>query len=68
MLATRSLRKLSDATIEKLLGDIFSMRSVPRCYKQDKYIILLFGRQSSASKVVNTEAEEATTLKAVARQ
>jgi hypothetical protein len=44
------------------------MRYVPRCYKQDKYRVQLVGRESPASKGVNTEAEEATALEAVARR
>jgi hypothetical protein len=34
--STRSLRQLLDAKIEELLGEVFSVWSVPRCYKQDK--------------------------------
>jgi hypothetical protein len=33
--STRTVRQLRDATIE-LLGEVFSMRFVPRCYKHDK--------------------------------
>jgi hypothetical protein len=33
--STPSVRQLRDATIE-LSEAVFSMRSVPRCYKQDK--------------------------------
>jgi hypothetical protein len=33
---TWSLRQLRKATIEELLGEVFSVQSVPRCYKQDK--------------------------------
>jgi hypothetical protein len=43
------------------------MRAVPRCYKQEKSRIELLVRQSPASTDVNTEAEEATALKAVTR-
>jgi hypothetical protein len=32
--SNRSVRQLRDATIEELLEAVFSMRSVPRCYKQ----------------------------------
>jgi hypothetical protein len=34
--STQSVRQLRDAAIEELLKAVFSMRSVPRCYKQDK--------------------------------
>jgi hypothetical protein len=34
--STRSVRYLRDATIEETLGEVFSVQSVPRCYKQDK--------------------------------
>jgi hypothetical protein len=44
------------------------VRSVPRCYKQDKSRVYLVVRQSPASKGVNTEAEEATALIAVTRR
>jgi hypothetical protein len=64
----RSVRQLRDATIEELLGEVFSVRSMPRCYKQDKSKVKLVGRQSSTSKDVNTEAEEATALVAVTRR
>jgi hypothetical protein len=47
---------------------VFSMRSVPRCYKQDKTGIQLVVIQSPASKDVNTEAEEAMAMKAVTRR
>jgi hypothetical protein len=35
MFSKRSVRQLRDSTIE-LLKAVFSMRSVSRCYKQDK--------------------------------
>jgi hypothetical protein len=54
--------------IEELLGEVFSMRSVMRFYKQDNSRIYLIMRQSPASKDVNTEAEESTALEAVIRQ
>jgi hypothetical protein len=63
-----SVRQLRDAKIEELLEAVFSMWPVPRCYKQDKSRFQLTGRQLMASKGVNTEAEEATALEAVARQ
>jgi hypothetical protein len=34
--STRSMRQVRDR-IEELLGDVFSTRSVPRDYKQDKF-------------------------------
>lgn len=37
----------------------FSVRSLPRCLKQDKSRIYSVGRQSPASKGLNTQAEEA---------
>jgi uncharacterized membrane protein len=37
--STWSMRQLRVATIEELLGEVFSVRSVLRCYKQDKSII-----------------------------
>jgi hypothetical protein len=54
--------------MKELLGEVFSERSVPRCYNQDDYRIQLIVRESLASKGVNTEAEEATVLEAVIRQ
>jgi hypothetical protein len=33
--STRSVLQLRDATIDELLGEVFSMRSLTRCYKQD---------------------------------
>jgi hypothetical protein len=51
--------QLHDAAIE-LLEAVFSMRSMPKCYKQDKSKVWLVGRQSPASKGVNAEAEEAS--------
>jgi hypothetical protein len=80
----RSVRELSDATTE-LLEAVFSMWSVPNCYKKDKYRALSIavnqkswrlvrngrqpvGRQSPASKGVNTEAEKAMALEAVTRR
>jgi hypothetical protein len=34
--STQPMRQLHDATTDELLGNVFSMQSVPRCYKQDK--------------------------------
>jgi hypothetical protein len=62
------VRYLRDVSIEKLLGEVFSVRSVPRCYKQDRFRVWLVVRQSPASTDVNTEIEKATTLEAVTRQ
>jgi hypothetical protein len=42
--------------------------SLPKCYKQVRSRIYLVVRQSPASKVVNTEPEEATALEAVTRR
>jgi hypothetical protein len=47
---------------------MFSVRSVQRCFKQDKSRFHLVTRQSPASKDMNTEAEEATALEAVTRR
>jgi hypothetical protein len=44
------------------------VRSLPRCYKQDKSRIELVVTQSPASNDVSTEADEATTLEAVNRR
>jgi hypothetical protein len=43
------------------------VRSVPRCYKQDKSRVHLIVGQSRASKDVNTEAEVSTAFAAVTR-
>jgi hypothetical protein len=64
--STWSVRQLRDATIE-LLEEVFSMRSVQRCYKQDNSRILLVMRESPASKDVNTEVDGSTAVKAVTR-
>jgi hypothetical protein len=56
------MRQLRDATIEELLGEVFSMRSALRCYKQDKSRVSVALRESSASKNLKTEAQEATAL------
>jgi hypothetical protein len=56
-----------DGAIEELLEGVFSVRSVLKCYKADKSIIYLVVRQSSASKDLNTGAEEVTALEAVTR-
>jgi hypothetical protein len=55
------------ARIEEIFEAVFSIQSVPRRYTQDKSRIQLVGRQLPASKGVDTEAEEATVLKAVTR-
>jgi hypothetical protein len=62
------VRQLGDATIEELLDAVFSMRSVARCYMQDKSRISLVLRQLPASKDVNVEAEGSTALEAVTRR
>jgi hypothetical protein len=63
-----SVRQLREAAIEELLGDMRSMRSVPRCYKQDKSRFQLVLRESPISKDLNTEVEGSTALEAVTRQ
>jgi hypothetical protein len=35
--STWSMLQLHEATVEEQLGEVFSVRFVPRCYKQDKY-------------------------------
>jgi hypothetical protein len=64
MFSMRSVRQLCDAKLEKLLGHVFYMRSVSKCYKQDKLVV----RQSPASTNVNTVVEGSTMLEAVTRQ
>jgi hypothetical protein len=95
MYSTRPERLPRDATIEKLLGEMFSMRSVPRLYNLEhlrlresletavrrvggwreigtslrvRWNSELAVRESPACKDVNTEAEDATALKAVTRR
>jgi hypothetical protein len=68
LIGKRSARQLRDAAIEELLGEVFSVLSVPRCRKQDKCRVSLVMRQSSASNDVHTKAEKATALEAVTRQ
>ena len=60
------MRELRDAIIG--LESTFLMRSVLRCYKQDKASVLLVGRQSPVSKRVNTEAQKVTALEAFTRR
>jgi hypothetical protein len=47
---------------------MLSVRSVARCYKQEKYRVQLVLRQSPTDKDVNTETEEVTVLEAVTRR
>jgi hypothetical protein len=54
--------------IEEQLRGMFSVWSVPRCYKQDNSGVWLVARQSPASKDMNMEDEESTTLEAVTRR
>jgi hypothetical protein len=61
--STRSAQHLHDATKEWLLGEKFSVRFVPRCYKQDKSGVRLVVRQSPVSEDVNTKVEGSTALK-----
>jgi hypothetical protein len=49
-------------------GRVFSLRFVPRCYKQDNWSNELVVGQSPASKDVNMEAQGSTVLEAVTRQ
>jgi hypothetical protein len=63
------VQELRDGKIEELLEEVFSLRSVPRCYKQDNSRVYeLVGGQSSTSKGMNMEAKEATALEAVTRR
>jgi hypothetical protein len=66
--STKSVRQLCDATIEELLGEVFTVGSVPRCFKQAKSRVQLVVRQSPASKDVNTEVERSTALEAVTKR
>jgi hypothetical protein len=61
------VQQLHDATIELLEAE-FSVRSVSRCYKQDKPRVLLVVRRSPASKDVDPEVEESMALDAVTRK
>jgi hypothetical protein len=36
MFSTLSEKQLRDATVEELLGEMFSVRYMPRCHKQDR--------------------------------
>jgi hypothetical protein len=47
---------------------VFSVRSMPRCYKHDSRSNELGVKYATASKYVNTEAEKSTGLEAVTRQ
>jgi hypothetical protein len=49
-------------------GTGFSVRSMPRCYKQDRWSNEFAVRKWPASKDMNTEAEEATALDAITRR
>jgi hypothetical protein len=44
------------------------VRSVPKCYKQEKSTVQLVVRQSPGGKGMNTEVEGPTALKTVTRQ
>jgi hypothetical protein len=62
------MRQLRDATIEELLGEVFSVRSVMSSYKHDNSRIQSVVKQSPASKDVKTEVEGSTALEAVTLQ
>jgi hypothetical protein len=64
----RYTRQLRDAAIEELLREVYSVRSVPRFFMQDKSRYKLAVRESPASIGVNREVQEATALEAVTRQ
>jgi hypothetical protein len=61
---------LREATIEELLEAVFSVQYLTEyyVYEQERSIISLDGRESTGSKVLNTETEEATAVEAVTRQ
>jgi hypothetical protein len=63
----RSVRQLHD-TIEELFGEVFSVRSMPRCYKQDISTVELVMRLSPASKEVNMEVVGSTAWETITRQ
>jgi hypothetical protein len=48
--------------MEELLGDVFSVRSVPRCYKQDSWRNELVVEQSPAGENVSTEGEDTVAM------
>jgi hypothetical protein len=50
------------------IEELFSVRYVPKWYNRGKPRVWLVVSQSPGSKVVNTEAEEATDLETVTRQ
>jgi hypothetical protein len=68
MFPTLSEHYPRDATIRELLGAMFSMRPLPRYYKQVKSRFYLVMRQSPVIKVVNTGGKKATALEAVIRR
>jgi hypothetical protein len=49
-------------------GTAFSVRSVPRCYKQDSCCNELIVRQSATGKNLNTEADDIVGIRQQARQ
>jgi hypothetical protein len=51
-----------------LQKEVFSARSVPKCYKQDKSRVQLVVRQSQDSKGVIMEVEGSTAFEAVTRE
>jgi hypothetical protein len=42
--SAQSVRQLHEVTMEELLGDVFYVGSMPRCYKQDKSRVLVVMR------------------------
>jgi hypothetical protein len=62
----RSMRQLRDATIE-LSGEVFSVRSMPRYYKEKKSRVELVVRESTAL-LANTEVEGSTLFEAFIRR
>jgi hypothetical protein len=54
-----SVRQLRDTTMEEMFGTVFSVQSVPICYVQDKFWLVV--RESPACKGVSMEAMEAVT-------
>jgi hypothetical protein len=58
LFSTRSVRQLRVATLGELLGRFFSVRFMPRCYKQDMCRVELLVRQLPAAKNVSREVDD----------
>jgi uncharacterized protein (DUF2461 family) len=68
VLSTLFVRQLRDPTIEELLTAVFSMQSVPRYFKQDKFSVYFVVRESLNTKDVSTYSEESGALGDVTRR